>query len=178
MEDSVGLRDYLFCVGIHISRDSRWRPRSSAVPSRGDAVFDCWPRSLWLDDRAGRALTESAPMDVGILTRRPDLRPRLRTVVLGRATCAFGHCRSHDGHHPGIYSAVGDSFPANAEAHCSPGLGALDRAWRRCRVDEPLTESRRRADRHGGGSRAYPWVDRLVDRIGAYAQAAASAVQG
>src|SRR3989442_754432 len=87
VEDSVGFRDYLFCVGIHISRYSRWRARSSAVPSRGDAVLDCGIRSLWLDDRAGRALTERAPMDVGILTRSPDLRPRLRTVVLGRAAC-------------------------------------------------------------------------------------------
>jgi hypothetical protein len=65
VEDSVGLRDYQFCMGIHISRDSR-RPRSSAVPSRGDAVFDCWPRSLWLDERAGRALTESAPACVQV----------------------------------------------------------------------------------------------------------------
>src|SRR6266404_4747128 len=55
VEDTSGLRDYLFCVGIHISRNSRRRPRSSTVSSRGDAFLRCGARSLLLDDRAGRA---------------------------------------------------------------------------------------------------------------------------
>jgi hypothetical protein len=40
VEDSVGLRDYLFYMGVRISRDSRWRPRSSAVPSRAYAYVN------------------------------------------------------------------------------------------------------------------------------------------
>src|SRR5712692_11441007 len=75
VEDPVGFRDYLFCVGIHISRNSCWRPRSSAVPSGGDAFLSCRTCSLWLDDRARRALTDRAPMDVSIPTGDLDLRP-------------------------------------------------------------------------------------------------------
>src|SRR5260370_26805348 len=35
VEDPVGFRDYLFCVGIHLSCNSRRRPRSSAVSPGG-----------------------------------------------------------------------------------------------------------------------------------------------
>src|ERR1700730_10559574 len=143
VEDPVGFRDYLFGVGNHISRNSCGRPRSSAVPPGGDALSGCRTGSLWLDDRAWRALTDRAPMDFSILARDPDLRPRLRTVVLGGAARAFGHCRSHDGHDPRVYGAVGNHFPANAEAHHPPGLGAVDRDWRSGGVDERLAETRR-----------------------------------
>ncbi len=63
VEDSVGFRNYLFCVGIHISGNSRWRARSSAIDSGGDALLGSGNRSIWLDDGEGRALTERAPMD-------------------------------------------------------------------------------------------------------------------
>jgi hypothetical protein len=90
VEDFVGFRDYLFCVGIHISSNSRWRARSSAVDSGGDALLGSGRRSLRLDDGAGRALFERAPMDVSIFTRDRDLRLRLRPVVLGRARVPSG----------------------------------------------------------------------------------------
>src|SRR2546425_2720491 len=32
----LAFRDYLFCVGVHISRNSCWRSRSSAVSSRSE----------------------------------------------------------------------------------------------------------------------------------------------
>ena len=95
-------------------------------------------------------------------TRSPDLRPRLRTAVLGRAACAFGHCRGHDGHDPGVHGAVGNHLPANAEAHRSPGAGALDRDWRSGSADEPLVEPRRGADRQGGRRGADRCIDELV----------------
>src|SRR5437899_2299570 len=83
VEDSVGFRDYLFRVGIHISRHSSRRSRSSAISSGGDAFLDCGARSLWLDDCSWRALAQRAPMGVRIFTRCPDLRLRLRAIVLG-----------------------------------------------------------------------------------------------
>src|ERR1700756_1866708 len=83
VENPVGFRDYLFCVGIHISHYSRGRTRSSAVSSGGDAFFDCGARSLWLDDCPWRARAQRAAMGVRIFTRCLDLRLRLRTVVLG-----------------------------------------------------------------------------------------------
>src|SRR5207249_5806991 len=88
VEDVPRLRDYLLGVGIDVSRHSHWRQRSAAVPSRGDPVPDRGTPSLRLDDRAGRALTDRAPVDVGFPARNPDLRSRLRRAVLGRAACA------------------------------------------------------------------------------------------
>src|SRR6266480_2901027 len=60
VEDPLGLRDYLFRVGIDISRDPYRRPRSAAVSSRCDAFPGCGTPSLWLDARAGRAIAERA----------------------------------------------------------------------------------------------------------------------
>src|ERR1700726_852604 len=71
VEDPGGFRDYLFCVGIHFSCDSRRRSRSSTISSGRAAFLDCGTRSLWLDDRSWRALTERAPMGVRIFTRGP-----------------------------------------------------------------------------------------------------------
>src|SRR5208282_1378 len=98
--------------------------------------------SLWLDDRTGRAVTQSASMDVGIPARPADFRLRLRTPVLGRAACPVWHRCSDDGDNHGVHGAVGDHLPANAEAHLSPGIGASDRDWRRGCADEPLIEPR------------------------------------
>src|SRR5882672_2368170 len=159
MENHFGFRDYLFCVGIYISRNSCWRPRSSTVSFGGNAFLDCRTRSLWLDDGTRRAFPDRAPMGVSIFPRDPDLRPRLWAVVLGRAACAFGHCRGHDGHDPGVYGAVGNHFPANAEAYCPLDLGALDRDRRSRSADEPVVEPRRGADRHGGRR----GTDRCID---------------
>src|SRR5260370_27837451 len=89
MEDLAGFRDYLFCVGIHISRNSCWRPRSSAAHSSGDAFPGCGTRSLRLDDRARRTLTECEPMNGSIVNLDPDLFTCHRTVFLGRTTRAF-----------------------------------------------------------------------------------------
>jgi len=54
VEDAAGVRDYLFCVGIHISGDSCWRAGGATTDSGGDAVFRGGRGSLWLDDYAGR----------------------------------------------------------------------------------------------------------------------------
>src|SRR5260370_24564458 len=67
VENAVGFRDYLFCVGLHISRNSRGRTRSSAISSGGDTFLDCGARSLWLDDCSWRALAQQAPMGVRVL---------------------------------------------------------------------------------------------------------------
>src|SRR6266849_361971 len=83
LEDAAGFRDYLFRLGIDISRHSGWRSRSSAVDSGGDALLCRGSGSLWLYDGTRRALTEPAPMEVGIFTGDHHLRLRLRTVVLG-----------------------------------------------------------------------------------------------
>jgi len=63
-----GLRDYLFCVGIHVSCNSRRCPRSAALLFAamrflvaGLVLFG------WMI--AARALPNSAPMDVYILLR-------------------------------------------------------------------------------------------------------------
>src|SRR5258705_13131363 len=141
VEDLVGFRDCLFCMGVHISGNSRWCARSSAIDSGGDALLGSGSRSIWLDDGAGRTLTEQAPMDVSIFTWDRDLRFRLRSVVLGRAARAFRYCRSHAGNNPGVYGAVGNHFPANTEAHRSFGSGAFDRDWRSGRAAEPLPEA-------------------------------------
>src|ERR1700677_1845286 len=143
VEDLVGFRDYLFCVGFHISRCSCWRTRSAAVPVGCDAVPGRGPRFVCLDDRAGRAFTQWAALDVGVLTCGPDLRPRLWAVVLGRAACAFGTRSGDDGDDPGIYGAVGNRLSANAAAHRSLGLSSLDWDWRGGRADEPLVVPRR-----------------------------------
>jgi len=110
----------------------------------------------------------------GVSNRFPDLRPRLRTVVLGRAACAFGHCGGHDGHYPGVYGTVGNHLPANAKAHRSPDSGAPDRAWRRRSAGEPIPEPRRGADRHVWRGRVDCRGDELVDRVRADAQTAPS----
>ena len=134
MEDAVGFRNYLFRVGIHLSRYSNWCPRSSSASLRGHAVSRCRTRSLRLDDRARRALTNPASMDVCTLTRVADLPDRLRPPVLGRAACAIGCRRSHDGNHPGLHRSVGDSLPANPEADRSPRLRL---AWHLSHTEDP-----------------------------------------
>ena len=58
----------------------------------------------WMIARGERS-PSGAPMDVSILTRSPDFRRRLRTCVLGRAACAFGHHRGHAGHDSGVHGA-------------------------------------------------------------------------
>src|ERR1700682_6653397 len=89
LEDLAGFRDYLFRLGIDISGHSRWGARGSAVDSGGGALLCRGSGSLWLYDGVGRALTELAPMEVGIFTGDHHLRVRLRAVVLGRAAGAF-----------------------------------------------------------------------------------------
>src|SRR6266576_761880 len=107
VEDPVSLLDYLFCLGIHLSCHSRRRPRSSAVALCRDALPRCGTCSLWLDDRPRRALSHRTPMDLGILTCRPDFRSRLRIIVLGRAARAVGHRRGDVGYYPGLHVVVG-----------------------------------------------------------------------
>src|SRR5688572_32963071 len=89
LEDRVSLRDYLFGLGIHVSRNSDRRPRSTAVPSRGDPISGCRTRPLWLDACKRRTLTGRPPMGFGIPPCDLDLRPRLRVVVLGGTACAI-----------------------------------------------------------------------------------------
>ena len=62
---------------------------------------------------------------MGIPTRRADLCPRLRPVVLGRAACALGDLCGDDGHDPGAHGSGGDHFPRDPEAHPSPVLGTF-----------------------------------------------------
>ena len=101
-------------------------------------------------------------MDVGIFTRGADLRDRLRTGVLGRTACAFGHYGSHDGYDRGIHGFVGNHLPANPEADAPPGVGALDRDWGSGDTDDPLVERRRGGNRSGRSGGADHCGDELV----------------
>ena len=165
VEDAASVRDHLPGVGVHVLCDPYRRARSSAIPFRGDAVSAGGTRPLWLDGRAGRAFTDRAPVAFGVLAGRPDLRPRLRTVVLGRAACAFGHRVRHDGHDSGVHGTVGDRYPANAAAHRPAGFGAPGRAWRSSGADESLAEARWRADRHAGRRGTNRRVNQLVSGV-------------
>src|ERR1035437_8413360 len=69
LENPAGFRLHLFCMGVHLSRDSRRRTRSATLDFCGHAVSDCGARSLWLGDDARRAPTDETPMDVRILSR-------------------------------------------------------------------------------------------------------------
>src|ERR1700688_3545074 len=178
VEDFAGVRDYLFCVGIHISGDSCGGARSSTTDSGGDSVF-CGGRSpLCLDDRARGALTERARMEVGMFTGDSDFRYGLWTAVLGGAACAFGNCRGHAGDDSGVHGAVGNYFSADADVDCPFGAGAFDRGRRSGGADEPVVEPRRSADRQDGRGGAYLCVDQLVGSVGAYAQADVAGFQG
>ena len=97
-------------MGIDISGNSCGRAGSSAVDSGGDAVF-CGGLVLyvWMMARGERSPTRREWRSASLL-RNGDLRLRLRAVVLGRAACAFGHCRGHAGHNPSIYGVVGNYF--------------------------------------------------------------------
>ena len=74
VEDAVGVRDYLFCVGIHISRDSRGGARSAAVDFGGDAFFDGRIGALFVDACAEGAFAKLARMAVGGATWDGDFR--------------------------------------------------------------------------------------------------------
>jgi hypothetical protein len=176
VEDAAGLRDYLFCLGIHFSCNSRWRPRGSAVPFCGDAVLCGGAGALRLDARAGRALTERAPVGVGIPAGSADFRRRLWTVVLGGAARALGHCGRDDGYDPGVHGAVGDYFPANAEAHPSVVFRAANRPWGSGSADEQLLESWRSAGRQGRRRGTHRRIHRLVRGVRTYPQIAAAAL--
>ena len=177
MEDAIGFRNHLLCLGIHLSRHSCWCPRSSAVSFGGDAVPGCGSGPLRLDDRAGRAPAKLARMGLGIHTCCADLRARLRPAVLGRAACAFRHCRGHDGHHPGVHGIVGNRLTANAAAHPPPGPRAPGRDGRSGGADEPFAAPRRDAHRQRGRGGADRCIDELVDLFGAHAQAAVAVFQ-
>src|SRR5260370_12638197 len=103
VEDAVSFLDYLFCLGVRLSRHSRRCPRSSTVALRRHALPGCGSRSLWLDDRPRRALSHRTPMDLGILTCCTDLRPRLRIIVLARAPPALRHPPLHVAYYPAVH---------------------------------------------------------------------------
>lgn len=65
-------------------------------------------------------------MDVSILPCDPDLRPRLGTVVLGRAARAVGYCGGHDGHDPGLHGPTLDPEGHPCAGFCSITVPAGD----------------------------------------------------
>src|SRR6266480_3777654 len=155
----IGLRSHLFRLGIHVSCDSHWRARGSAAAVRGAAVLCGWPRAVWLDDRATRAHTGQARMEVSLLTCFSDLSCRLRATVLGRAARAIGDRGGHDGYDSAVHDAVGDHSTANATAERSPGHSALDRNYRSSSAGKSLVEPRWSADRPGGCCGSDHWSD-------------------
>ena len=117
-------------------------------------------------------------MDVTTLACLDDVRPRLRTAVLGGEARAFGHCRGHgSSYHPCFYGAVGNHFAPNAKAHRAIGFGPLDRDWLSISANEPIVKPRRGADRQGGCHSANHCIDKLVGCVRTYAQAAPAEVE-
>src|SRR5271156_5858051 len=106
VEDTVGLRDHLFRVGIHVSRNSYGCARSSAVGSGRYALFSRGSGSIQLGPRARRTRTDHPGMALRILTRPRDLRFRLRPAVLGRAARAFRHRGGDAGYDSSVYGAL------------------------------------------------------------------------
>src|SRR5580704_8879040 len=147
VEEPVGLRDCLFCVGIYISRHSRWRSRGSTVSFGGNALFGCGARAVWLDARARRAFAKSPRMGVRIPAGNADLCLRLWAALLGRAARAFRNRRGNAGDDPGLYGAFGNHFLANAEADSAVGVRAPRRDCRSRGAGGPLAELGRSADR-------------------------------
>ena len=108
MEDPAGLRNYLFCVGVDLLRHSRGRQRSSAFSLLRHALPGRGTPGLRLGDRAGRARTKRAAMDIGISAGVSHLRCGLWAFVLGRDARAFGHCGGDTGYDSGFHGAGGD----------------------------------------------------------------------
>src|SRR5215510_8837 len=67
LENCPGFGNCLLRLGIHISSDSRWRARSSAVPPRRPAIPRGGIGSLRVDAGTRGALTGRAPLALGTL---------------------------------------------------------------------------------------------------------------
>src|ERR1700692_3783921 len=62
LEDSAGVRNYLFCVGLDLPCNSRGSARGSATGVCLHAFLCCWRHALRLDATEGNALSVAARM--------------------------------------------------------------------------------------------------------------------
>src|SRR5215467_9359750 len=178
MEGSAGFRDYLFCLGFHFSRDSRWSTRSTSIFPRGDEVPDRGPCPLRMAAGEGNAISYEARMGLCDTAGCPHFRSRLWVAFLGRTEGAIWNCGGHDGNDSGVHGDCGHFDSEERAAHRETGARS-DRGNRRCgRAGQPLGEFRRYSDRSDWSDGIDYFCDQLVDRIGPDSQASVAYYKG